>query len=196
MDDHPFPPEAMRSSEVAERRGLARDVESVRVHDRDDDRPGGVHELRRARVPPVVPQQVVGELDRVLGRRPLTRVMNAHDQEGRLAVSGVLGGTGQANYAAANAALDALARVRTALGLPATSMAWGLWDAESEMASGLSGTDVRRIARGGILPLSAADGLVLFDAALDSGLPAPAPVRLYCTVSSGAFVPVSPFVLK
>ena len=41
-------------------------------------------------VAPVVAQQVVGELDRVLRRRPLARVVHAHDQEDRLAVAGVL----------------------------------------------------------------------------------------------------------
>ncbi|MFD8812049.1 SDR family NAD(P)-dependent oxidoreductase [Streptomyces sp. NPDC059627] len=79
-----------------------------------------------------------------------------------------LGNAGQANYAAANGFLDGLARHRHAMGLVATSIAWGPWDSPTGMTARLTDGDMARI---GTPKLSTKEGLRLFDAALASGLP-------------------------
>ncbi|MEV8629904.1 SDR family NAD(P)-dependent oxidoreductase [Streptomyces sp. NPDC051079] len=92
--------------------------------------------------------------------------------------AGLLGAPGQANYAAANGFLDALAVHRRRLGLPALSLAWGLWEGASGMVADADDATRRRMARLGMRPIPAAEGLALFDAALTSGVPVAAPLHL------------------
>src|SRR6185437_15075246 len=77
-------------------------------------------------------------------------------------VAGTMGSPGQGSYAAANACLDALARVRRTQGLAAVSIGWGLWSALEER-------ELARIGRWGIQALSPHDGLALFDEAGGGG---------------------------
>jgi acyl carrier protein len=90
----------------------------------------------------------------------------------------LLGGAAQANYAAANAFLDALAAHRRASGLPAISMAWGGWAQDTSLVDLLGEVDRARIERSGFTPMSAAEGLELFDSARASGEALLAPVGL------------------
>uniref|UniRef100_UPI00356987A2 type I polyketide synthase n=1 Tax=Mycobacterium marinum TaxID=1781 RepID=UPI00356987A2 len=91
--------------------------------------------------------------------------------------AGILGAQGQANYAAANAFLDALAYRRCRDHLPATSLAWGYWQ-NSGIAAHLDTLDQARLTRN-LIPITTEHGLALFDAALVSQQPhlVPAPLN-------------------
>ncbi|MEU1551056.1 SDR family NAD(P)-dependent oxidoreductase [Nocardia sp. NPDC005745] len=94
------------------------------------------------------------------------------------AAAGTLGSPGQGNYSAANAFLDGLACYRRELGLPAISLAWGLWKARSGITGDLSDVDHERIARQGATALSTEHGLALFDAALSCDSPCLVPLGI------------------
>uniref|UniRef100_A0AAU3GNW7 SDR family NAD(P)-dependent oxidoreductase n=1 Tax=Streptomyces sp. NBC_01401 TaxID=2903854 RepID=A0AAU3GNW7_9ACTN len=108
--------------------------------------------------------------------------------------SGVFGGPGQANYAAANAYLDALAQHRRAAGLPAQSLAWSLWEQASAMTGHLDEADLRRIARSGMPPLTVEQGLELFDRALSAPDPLLVLMRLDLPVLRASADPVPPLL--
>jgi NAD(P)-dependent dehydrogenase (short-subunit alcohol dehydrogenase family)/acyl carrier protein len=91
--------------------------------------------------------------------------------------SGLLGTAGQANYAAANTFLDALAQYRRAHGLTARSLAWGLWEQASGMTGHLDDVQLERVRRAGMLRLPTRDGLALFDGCLRADPPVVVPAR-------------------
>jgi acyl carrier protein len=130
----------------------------------------------------VLDDGVLGSLTRdrvtaVLAPKALA-AQHLHDLAGNLdgfvlysSVSAAMGTPGQANYAAANAYLDALAAHRHARGLPAVSLAWGPWAQDSGMTGTLTDEQRDRMTRNGLPPLSPEDGLALFDAAVAHGAP-------------------------
>ncbi|KUN09174.1 polyketide synthase [Streptomyces yokosukanensis] len=92
--------------------------------------------------------------------------------------AGLLVGGGQANYAAANTFLDGLAAHRHALGLPAVSLAYGLWSGSGGMSADIDAADLERLRRLGLPALTPAQGLRTFDAGLGAEDAVLVPVRL------------------
>ncbi|MFE7804447.1 beta-ketoacyl reductase [Streptomyces sp. NPDC057430] len=86
-------------------------------------------------------------------------------------IAGLIGNAGQANYAAGNTFLGALAAHRQAQGLPGTSLAWGLWGESSTISGALDDNDLRRLAGLGLTPLPTDHAMTLFDAAMAGGQP-------------------------
>ncbi len=115
-------------------------------------------------------------------------------------VAGLIGGAAQASYAAANAFLDGLAAQRRAAGLAGVSMAWGLWGVDNQAGAELDRAELERMMRQAaerlaLLPLSAEQGLGLFDAALSrpEALLVPAQLdlaRLRSRARAGALPPL------
>ncbi|MFD7122583.1 type I polyketide synthase, partial [Streptomyces sp. NPDC059922] len=119
---------------------------------------------------------------KVDGALHLHRLTQAHDLAAFVLFSsaaGILGSAGQSTYAAANTFLDALAHHRRAQGLPAASLAWGLWQlAGIGMTSHLGEAELSRIRRQGIGALTESQGMRLLDASLVQPYAHLAPIRL------------------
>ncbi|MEC3915812.1 type I polyketide synthase [Nocardia sp. CDC160] len=126
------------------------------------------------------------QIDRVLAPKAeaarhlheLTRELNPSAFVLFSSIAGLIGSPGQANYAAANAFLDALATQRRAAGLPALALAWGPWQPDLGMTGALDRHALGRLDRMGLIPLDRAEGLRLFDESLTTAEPVAAPVHL------------------
>ncbi|MET9268048.1 SDR family NAD(P)-dependent oxidoreductase, partial [Amycolatopsis sp. NPDC004079] len=92
--------------------------------------------------------------------------------------AGTLGSPGQAGYSAANAFVDALAAQRRAAGLPAVSVAWGLWEEGSALTQSLGTAARARIRRAGLAPLATDLALKVLDAAATAVEPTVVAARL------------------
>ncbi|MFJ5546231.1 SDR family NAD(P)-dependent oxidoreductase [Streptomyces sp. NPDC093225] len=135
---------------------------------------GVLESLTPERVDRVLPAKV----DAAVNLHELTRGLDLAAFVLFSAAAGTLGAAGQANYAAANAFLDALAQRRRAEGLPATALAWGLWAERSGMTGDLADADLERISRAGVAALSSAEGLALMDTARETGGATAVPLHL------------------
>ncbi|MER7708715.1 type I polyketide synthase, partial [Kitasatospora sp. NPDC097605] len=137
------------------------------------------------------------KVDAVLNLHELTRHQDLAAFVVYSSAAGVVGSAGQANYAAANAFLDAFAHSRRGQGLPATSLAWGPWDELSAMTATLDAGDLARAARAGVGGLSSEEGLRLFDTALALGEPLLVPIRIDAgALRAGAAGVALPAVLR
>jgi NAD(P)-dependent dehydrogenase (short-subunit alcohol dehydrogenase family) len=103
--------------------------------------------------------------------------------------AGALGNPGQANYAAANAELDAIAHRRRAVGLPATSVSWGLWAGAGLAQDTLA---AERSARGGVAPMDPGPAIRALAQVIASGEPAPLVQAMDWASFAPAFLAVRP----
>ncbi|GAA0397148.1 type I polyketide synthase [Streptomyces luteireticuli] len=111
-------------------------------------------------------------------------------------LSSVLGPAGQGSYAAANAFVDALLERRRAAGSPGVALGWGLWGARSGLTGDLDETDLKRMARSGVQPLSSDQGLALFDLARAGADPVVFPLHLDTAALGGGDPDEVPPVLR
>ncbi|MET7686336.1 type I polyketide synthase, partial [Streptomyces sp. NPDC005423] len=131
-------------------------------------------------------QLTPGQLDTVLGPKA-DAAWYLHEATAELELSafvlfsscaGLVVGAGQGNYAAANRFLDGLSAYRRSRGLPATALAFGLWETKTGLGGGVNDADLGRMRSLGLPALPTAEGLELFDEALSLDEAMIAPIRV------------------
>jgi acyl transferase domain-containing protein/NAD(P)-dependent dehydrogenase (short-subunit alcohol dehydrogenase family)/acyl carrier protein len=120
--------------------------------------------LMQSLTPEQLERVMLPKVDAALHLHELTRELELSEFVLFSSAAALLGGAGQANYAAANAFLDALAQHRRAHGLPGKALAWGLWEQTRGMTGDLGTLDRARMARLGVSALTPQSGLELLDA--------------------------------
>ncbi|MGW5449872.1 type I polyketide synthase [Streptomyces asiaticus] len=119
------------------------------------------------------------KVDAVRNLDELTRGLDLDAFVAYSSVSAVFMGAGSGSYAAANAFLEGVMASRRTAGLPGLSLAWGLWEQTTGMAAGIDDlTRTRMSRRGGLLAMTPAEGMALFDAAVGSGRALLVPAKL------------------
>jgi acyl carrier protein/NADP-dependent 3-hydroxy acid dehydrogenase YdfG len=151
------------------------------------DRPlTGVFHLAATLDDGIVPQLTGERLERVL-RPKLDGACHLHELTADLDLAAfvlfssvaALGSPGQANYAAANTFLNALAAERRHRGLAGQSLMWGLWEQQGAgMTAHLGRAELLRMRRQGVQALSLELGLALLDTAQSLPEAAMVPIRL------------------
>ncbi|WNE94539.1 SDR family NAD(P)-dependent oxidoreductase [Streptomyces luomodiensis] len=117
------------------------------------------------------------KLDAAWHLHRLTRTMDPAAFVMFSSAAAIMGNGGQANYAAANMFLNALAEHRHAEGRASHALAWGLLASAGGMTGHLDDADLARMARSGIAPVSNEQALTLLDTALTTDHPTLVPAR-------------------
>ena len=125
---------------------------------------GIIREQTRERFDRVMAPKVLGALH----LHTLTRDLPIEHFVLFSSAASLLGSPGQANYAAANAFLDALAHQRCAQGLAAQAINWGAW-AEVGMAAELDRAQGNRREAAGVERIEVVQGLTTFGRLLERG---------------------------
>ncbi|GHH38909.1 hypothetical protein GCM10017774_29590 [Lentzea cavernae] len=116
------------------------------------------------------------KVDAVWHLHELTRHLDLARFVAFSSITSITGTEGQANYAAANAFVNAVAEHRRGSGHVGQAHAWGLW--EDGMGAALSRADLDVMEQEGFGALATAEGMALFDDALRADEPVAVPVKL------------------